>query len=135
MVLVSDGDQTDVGTRPQDAAQLANSVGIPIHTIEVGTRGGSVVQPVEGRNGGQQQTQTIDVPVQPVTLEQVAQITGGKSFEQGSAGRLLETLEAVGSHTSSARNPRELHVAADAVAIVFILAGIAVSGIWFGRIA
>ena len=38
MVLVSDGDQTDVGTRPQDAAQLASSVGIPVHTVAIGTQ-------------------------------------------------------------------------------------------------
>jgi Ca-activated chloride channel family protein len=135
MVLVSDGDQTDVGTRPQDAAQLASSVGIPVHTVAIGTQAGSVVQPVEGQKGGQNQTQTIAVPVEPFTLQQVAQTSGGRAFTGTGTARLVQTLEAVGSHTSRGRSPRELNVAAAGAALVFIVAGLALSGLWFGRIA
>jgi hypothetical protein len=93
------------------------------------------VQSVEPRRGGQEQTQTIDVPVDPFTLQQVSQTSGGRFFAGGSTARLVQTLEAVGSHTSRGRSPRELNVAAAAAALLFIVAGVALSGLWFGRVA
>jgi Ca-activated chloride channel family protein len=133
VLLVSDGKQTNVGTDPSDAAQQALSAGIPVDTLSVGTEGGSVDQPITA--GGQTSIQTIPVPVDAATMRGVSQVTGGKFFRLGSATNLKKVYENVGAHTSHGRAARELSVAAAAAALVFVLAGVALSGFWFGRVA
>ncbi len=133
VLLVSDGKQTNVGTNPSDAAQQALATGIPIDTLAVGTEAGTVDQPIAA--GGQTSIQTIPVPAEAATLQGVSQVTGGTFFQLGSTTDLTKVYENVGAHTSRGRAAHELSVAAAAAAFVFILAGVALSGVWFGRIA
>jgi Ca-activated chloride channel family protein len=135
VLLVSDGKQTNVGTDPSDAAQQALSNGIPIDALAVGTDSGTVDQSIT--TGGQSSIQTIPVPVDTVTLQDVAQVTGGKFFQLGATApsRLDSVYRNVGSHTTRGRTAHELDVAVAVGALVFILAGIGLSGFWFGRIA
>jgi Ca-activated chloride channel family protein len=134
VVLISDGAQTDIGPQPQDAAQTALVDGVPVDTIAVGTSSGIVVQPIT-LNNGQTSTQTLPVPVDPSSLQQVSALTGGTFFSSPSGARLAKIYESLGSHTSHERTTHELSVAAAGVAFVFMVAGIALSGLWFSRIA
>lgn len=134
VVLISDGAQTDLGTQPQDAAQRALVDGIPVDTISVGTPSGIVVQPVKA-NGGQIANQTIPVPVDATTLQEVSQLTDGTFFKSASVPRFEKIYENLGLHTSRGRSTREVSVVTAGVAFVFIVAGIALSGLWLGRIA
>ncbi len=134
VLLISDGQQTAVGTKPEDAAQHALVNGIPINTISVGTPRGIVEQPVK-LYGGQASTRRVSVPANPTTLRNVSQVTGGKFFETASVPQLARVYENLGSHAVRGHRTRELSTTAAGVAFVFILAGIALSGLWYGRLA
>ena len=134
VVLISDGAQTDIGPQPQDAAQTALAAGVPVDTISVGTQNGVVVQPVNLSNG-QASTETIPVPADGTSLQQVSQVTGGTFFPSAAGARLAKVYESLGSHTSHERTTRDLSVIAAGAAFVFMVTGIALSGLWFSRIA
>jgi Ca-activated chloride channel homolog len=134
VLLISDGQQTAVGTRPEDAAQHALVNGIPIDTLTVGTPRGIVQQPVK-TYGGQVSTQTVPVPVNPTTLQNVSQLTGGKSLQTGSGSQLARVYQNLGSHTAHGHRTHELSAAAAVVALILILAGVLLSGLWYGRLA
>src|SRR5262249_22158536 len=74
IVVLTDGKPT-TGRNPVAAARAANSAGIKVYTVVLGTPNGKIK--VKGRNG---QTQTVPVPPDPAALQQVAQAGGGKSF-------------------------------------------------------
>jgi Ca-activated chloride channel family protein len=134
VVLFSDGAQTDVGTDPGDAAQQSLTQGIPVDAIAFGTPNGYVRQVIRGGPRGPE-TQTIAVPVDTETLRQVAQQTDG-TFLKGTAGANLSALyRDLGAHTARGRQGHDVSRAAAGAALLFTLAGIALSGLWFGRLA
>jgi Ca-activated chloride channel family protein len=134
VLLISDGAQTDPGTQPQDAAEHAILTGIPIDTISVGTLNGIVTQTI-ALNGGQTATQKIRVPVDPAVLQVIAQQTGGTFFKAASAAQLTRVYKNLGSHISSTRGQHPLNAATAEIALVLILGGVLLSGLWFSRLA
>lgn len=78
IILLTDGENTAGDIEPLDAAKLAQSFGIRVYTIGVGTNGFAPL-PIEDPFGGrfvQQVPVTIDEPL----LKEIAQTTGGKYF-------------------------------------------------------
>ena len=78
IILLTDGENTAGDIEPIDAAKLAQSYGIRVYTIGVGTNGFAPL-PIEDPFGGrfiQQVPVTIDEPL----LRSVAEQTGGKYF-------------------------------------------------------
>lgn len=134
IVLISDGAQTAQGTKPQDAAAKARLAGIPIDTVSVGTANGQVTQQ-QKLKGGQVKTQTYPVPVDPTTLQVVSHLSGGQFFKAFSGPQLTQIYRNLGSHTAKAKSTHELTAAAIAIALVFILAGVVLSALWFRRFA
>jgi Ca-activated chloride channel homolog len=137
VLLLSDGSQTAAGTTPAEAAVAAVADYVPVDTIAVGTGAGTVTQ---RSNTGRRQTSTqIAVPVQPITLRALSRQTGGLFFEAASVARTPSALsgvyEGLRSHTSPTGRTHELSTAAAAVALGFILAGVVLSGLWFGQVA
>ncbi len=79
IILLTDGENTAGEMEPMQAAELAQTMGIKIYTIGVGTKGEApfpVTDPFTGRRGFQMMPVNID----EATLEQVAATTGGKYF-------------------------------------------------------
>jgi Ca-activated chloride channel family protein len=134
ILLISDGAQTAQGTKPQDAAAKARLAGIPVDTVSVGTANGQVTQQ-QKLKGGQVKTQTYPVPVDPTTLQVVSHLTGGQFYKAFSATELTTVYRNLGSHTSKAKSKHELSAEAIAIALVFILAGVMLSAVWFRRFA
>ncbi len=134
VVFLSDGAQTVPGPQPADAAEHALVAGIPIDTISVGTPNGIVSQVIPLTNG-QTAIQKLPVPVDSIALQEVSQVTNGMFFEAGSATRLDRIYESLSSHLSRSRKEHELNRVAAGLALVFILAGVALSGLWFSRLA
>jgi Ca-activated chloride channel homolog len=137
VLLFSDGAQTGAGPTPSEAAVSALVNYVPIDTVAVGTKKAVVTQPVTV-NGVQTSTQ-ISVPLDSTTLRTVASQTGGIFLEQGSLTESPDLLTKVYSGLHTFKTPgektRQVSAAFAAGALVCILAGIALSGLWFGRIA
>jgi Ca-activated chloride channel family protein len=137
ILVLSDGGQTAGGTTPQEAAVSALVDYIPVDTVAFGTSRGTVTQPVKLND--LETSAVYPVPVQPLTLQSVSQQTGGTFFEGDAVAADPTLLKTVYSnlHTTTARGHRthELNEAATGVALAFILAGLALSGLWFGRVA
>ncbi len=86
MVLLTDG-ETTVGRPTAEGTQDAADAGIPVYTIAFGTDGGSIVDPVSG--------DVVAVPVRPDELAQVAESTGGESFEARSGDELASAYDQI----------------------------------------
>ncbi|HWB22185.1 MAG TPA: VWA domain-containing protein [Gaiellaceae bacterium] len=134
VVFLSDGAQTVPGPQPQDAAEHALVSGIPIDTVSVGTPNGIVSQVIPLTNG-QTALQKIPVPVDSTALEEVSQVTNGTFFTAGSAAQLSRVYKNLGSHILRSRREHELNRVTAALALVFIFAGVALSGLWYSRLA
>ena len=86
MVLISDGART-IGRSQVAAAQAAKDARIPIYTVALGTPDATIT------SGGR----TIPVPVEIPQLEEVAKISGGKSYVAETPNDLVKAYSAVDS--------------------------------------
>ncbi|HQZ67402.1 MAG TPA: VWA domain-containing protein [Planctomycetaceae bacterium] len=79
IILLTDGENNAGQLEPIQAAELAETMGIKIYTIGVGTKG-QAPMPVEDPFTGRQVIQWVPVSIDEETLTKVATITGGKYF-------------------------------------------------------
>jgi Ca-activated chloride channel family protein len=84
VVLISDGART-VGRSQVSAATAAKAQGVPIYTVALGTPVGTIT------NGGQ----TVPVPVEIGQLQQIARISGGRSYVASSPKDLVNAYKDV----------------------------------------
>jgi Ca-activated chloride channel family protein len=129
IVLLSDGKNTIGSNNPIDIAEQAKAAKIPVYTIALGTESGEVLQ--QDQFGF---VQRIPVPPDKETLRQIATITGGRFFEAVSANDAEEIYNKIGTRLTSRPEKREVTVAFAGGAFVLLLAGGAMSLIWFGRL-
>ncbi|MFD8879212.1 VWA domain-containing protein [Corynebacterium xerosis] len=117
IVLLSDGKQTipselDDPRGAYTAADEAAEVGLPIHTISFGTRGGSIT--VDG--------QVLPVPNDDESLMQIARRTEGEFHSAASLDELRdvygELTDEIGYELRRSENPRPWMVAAFALLLV-----------------
>jgi Ca-activated chloride channel family protein len=129
VLLLSDGANTTGDYEPLEAAQKAADAGVPVYTVALGTENGTVEGP-DGFGG----TRTIRVPPDPETLAQVAEQTGGKFFEAADGEALRGVYDEIGSQVGVEEEKRELTVAFTAAGAALLLAGAALSMLWFARL-
>jgi Ca-activated chloride channel family protein len=79
MILLTDGENTAGELEPIAAAEVAQTIGIKIYTIGVGTKGQAPF-PVQDSFSGRRVIQMIPVNIDETTLQQVAETTGGRYF-------------------------------------------------------
>jgi Ca-activated chloride channel homolog len=94
IVLLSDGKSVR-GSDPLAAAQAAKQRGIPIYTVALGTAKGTI-------NGGEQ------VPPDPATLKQIAELTGGKAFTASDLASLDQVYKRLGSQVATEQRKLEV---------------------------
>jgi Ca-activated chloride channel homolog len=128
ILLLSDGANTTGDYDPIEAAHLAADAGVPVYTVALGTADGTIEGP-DGYGG----YRTIRVPPDPETLKQVAEITGGRFFEAADAGALKSVYDEIGSQVGVAHEHRELTALFTAAGAALLLAGAALSMLWFAR--
>ncbi|MBI5104735.1 MAG: VWA domain-containing protein [Solirubrobacterales bacterium] len=129
IVLLSDG----ASTRGRDAvavARKAKEAGVPVSTISLGTSSGTIE--VTDANGV---TRTEQVPPDPRTMQQVAEVSGGKAYRTADATALSEVYEKLGSELAEKNEPRELTAGVAGIALLLVLGGGGLSLRWFGRLA
>jgi Ca-activated chloride channel homolog len=129
MVLLSDGKNTLGVNNPLDVAEQAKRARIPIYTIALGTESGEVVQ--QDQFGF---VQRIPVPPDKETLRRIASITGARFYEAVSAKDAEQIYNKIGTRLTSKPEKREVTVAFAGGAVVLLLAGGALSLVWFGRL-
>ena len=78
--------------------------------------------------------QRIPVPPDKETLREIARTTGGRFFEAVSADDAEQIYSRIGTRLTSRPEQREVTVAFAGGAFVLLLAGGALSLVWFGRL-
>jgi Ca-activated chloride channel family protein len=129
VLLISDGARDGGRTDPQDAARRAKQLKVPIYTVLVGTPDGVVEETLTGGF-----RQIIRVPPSPETLQQIAQLSGGQFFAAADADRLKRVYEDLGSRLGKRKESREVGDYFAGGAAAFLLAGGALSALWFRRV-
>ena len=89
LILLTDGMNNAGMVQPLDAARMAETLGIRVYTIGVGTRG-KALSPVERHANGQYRYDYVDVNIDDAMLERIATMTGGRYFRATDEGRLRD---------------------------------------------
>jgi Ca-activated chloride channel family protein len=89
VILLTDGDNNSGTLAPETALGFAKETGVKVYTILVG-KGGRVPFPDGVDVFGAPRYVTVDVPVNPTLLKNIARETGGAFFQAGDK-RSLET--------------------------------------------
>jgi Ca-activated chloride channel homolog len=128
VLLLSDGANTQGRTQPMEAASDAKELGVPVFTIALGTERGMVDVPDETGN-----LRRIPVPPDKLTLQKIAETTGARFFAAPSSDDLKEVYRELGSKIGFVREEQEVTVVFAAAGLLFLVAGAAMSLVWFSR--
>lgn len=115
ILLLSDG-ETTTGRDPIPVARRAGRMGIPIHTVALGTRMATITTP-DGT--------LIPVPPDPEAMRRIAELSGGRAFEVDDADELGGLYEDLGSRVATEEEEREITGAFAAGGIVLLMAAAA----------
>jgi Ca-activated chloride channel family protein len=128
VLVISDGANQGGRTTPANAIKKARSLQVPVYAVLVGTPDGVVTHTLPG--GFQEQ---IRVPPDAKTLQQIAGETGGRFFTARDDAGLREIYERLGSRLGKKRESREVTDVFAAGSAGLLLAGSALSLLWFRR--
>jgi Ca-activated chloride channel homolog len=129
VLLISDGARDGGALAPQAAARRAKRLGVPVYTVLVGTPTGVVEETLTGGF-----RQLIRVPPNPDTLREIARLSGGEFFTATDAEGLERVHEELGSRLGTREESREVADYFAGGAAAFLLAGGALSALWFRRV-
>jgi Ca-activated chloride channel family protein len=128
IVLLSDGKSTS-GRDPVLAAEEARAARVPIYPVALGTANATIT--VTRRDGS---TARRPAPPDPEALAEIARASGGKAYTAGSASRLEEVYERLGSQLGRRNEKREISSAFAAGGLALLITGMGLSLGWFGRL-
>ena len=116
IVLLSDG-KTTTGRDPVEVAREARGAAVPIHTVSLGTSGGTITD----NNGN-----TLPVPPDPETMAEIARTSGGDSFGVDDGDQLDAVYKRLGSEIGTRPEKREITAgfAAGGMALLLAAAGL-----------
>ncbi len=123
IVLLSDGYST-VGREATQAVDAANAAQVPVSTIAFGTDYGTL-----DLNG-----ETVPVPVDRSTLEQIADDTGGSYSEAATAQELEQVYADLGSQIGYTSEPHDISPWFVRGGLLFAFLGIVASLLWTNRL-
>lgn len=126
VVLLSDGAANagvDVHTVAREAAQDK----IPIDTVALGTPNGVLPSPDPF-------SPPTPVPLDPQLMQEIAQLSGGRSFNAQSADELSSIYKQLGRQLGSVTRKRDVTAAFAIGGLAFLLLGAAGSTRWSGRL-
>lgn len=124
VVLISDGEDID-GADPLALAELAAEARLPVHTVGVGTAGGTVLE-VDGFN--------IATALDEQVLVDIAAATGGRYHLATSDLDLSPIFDAIDRSLGTQSERIEITALFSMAAIVLIMIAAALSLRWSGRI-
>jgi Ca-activated chloride channel family protein len=115
VILLSDG-KTTTGRDPVDVARQARAADVPIYTVALGTAGGTITD----SGGG-----TLPVPPDPEAMVEIADASGGESFDVEDADQLDAVYERLGSQLATRPEQREITAGFAAGGMALLLAAAA----------
>jgi len=140
VVLLTDG-ASNAGPHPLDAAQQALDRGVRVYTIGYGTAAGAEFVgcgprfrgnepfgggPGGGGGGGGRFRRGID----EVTLQRIADMTGGMYYSAESSSELLDVFQNLPTNIIVNHDVMEISVAFAAIGALLAFAGIALAMLW-----
>lgn len=125
IILLSDGRRT-TGIDTLAAAKMAADRGVRIYVVGLGTAGGEAAMP-EGM--------AIYLQLDEPTLREVARMTGGEYHHAGTAEALRGVYEKLGARVQVQSRETELTGLVALVSGLLALTAVALSVLWFGRVA
>jgi Ca-activated chloride channel homolog len=123
IVLLSDGYNT-VGRADTQAIDAARAAGVPVSTIAFGTDYGTL--DLDG--------ETVPVPVDRATLEDIADQTGGSYSEAATAAELEQVYADLGSQIGYTTEPQDISPRFVRGGVVLVLLGAVLSLLWTNRL-
>jgi len=138
IILLTDGVNNTGDIDPLTAAQAAASFGIKIYTIGVGSKG-PVPYPVDDPIFGRRYVQ-VEIDLDTQTLQQIADITGGKFFLATDAqglGLVYDEIDRMEPTTFKVKQYtlyNELAGTPLLLSVIFVLAGALVAGVVLRRL-
>lgn len=127
ILLLSDG-ASSAGRPPLEAASRAQTEGVNIFTVALGTPQGTVQLP--GSNG---LPRTVPVPPDEPTLQRIAELTDGRFFKAPSDEELQQVYEDLGSQIGFESEHQEITVVLSAAGAVLVMIGALLSLLWLNR--
>lgn len=118
IVLLSDGART-AGRDPLPVAREAARRRIPIHTISLGTPGGTLTDPARPWMPAQR------VAPDPETMAAIARASGGRTYDVDDAERLDAIYERLGSRLATESEEREVTAAFAGGGLLLLLGAVA----------
>jgi len=94
VILLTDGVNNQGSIAPLTAADIAKAFGIRVYTIGIGTHG-KALSPVARYPDGSYEYDYVDVDVDEPTLEQIADMTGGKYFRATGNEKLKQIYQEI----------------------------------------
>ena len=125
IILLTDGRRT-TGIDTLEAAKMAADRGVRIYVVGLGTTGGDANMPE-----GMAMYLQLDEP----TLREVARMTGGEYHHAGTAEKLKNVYEQLGSNVQVVKRETEITALIALAAAVLAIAAGTLSVAWFRRIA
>lgn len=92
VILLSDGSNNSGDIPPITAAEIAETMGVRVYTIGVGTNG---MAPMPFQVNGQTVYENVKVFIDEETLNEIADLTGGKYFRATNKDSLAEIYEQI----------------------------------------
>jgi Ca-activated chloride channel homolog len=127
IVLLSDGaanEGLDVGT----VARQAGRDKVPIDTVALGTPGGTLADPQDPL------APPIAVPPDPQLMQEIAQLSGGRTFTAQTEDELSSIYKNLGNQLGSVARKREVTAEIAAGGLVLLLLAGAGAARWSGRL-
>jgi len=128
IVLLSDG-TSNVGVSPETVAAQAKADHIPIYTISLGTANGTIPIKRDGK------TVTAPVPVDGQELAQIAADSGGRAYTAADAADAKTIYAHLAKQLGHKKVKHQMTASIAGGGLVLLLAGSALSLIWFRRLA
>ncbi len=126
IVLLSDGD-ANRGQDPTQVARLAAKEKIPIYTVALGTQSGTLPNP-------DPLGPPVPVPPDPQLMAQIAELSGGRSFNAQSADVLSSIYKGLGHQLGSVTRKREVTAEFALGGLVLLLFAVAGATRWSPRL-
>jgi len=125
IVLLSDGKQNRGAVKPLEAAARARAAGIPVDTVALGTRNGTL-----GIGA-----YALLVPPDPPLMRAVAEATGGKTSTAVDSAQLATFYRGIGSSIGRETRSREITSWFALAAAALLLAAVGLGRTWAGPLS
>ncbi len=126
IVLLSDG-AANAGLSVATVARQAKAERIPIFTVALGTPGGTLPNP-------EPFAPPVPVPPDPQLMDEIAQLSGGRTFAAQSADELRSIYTGLGNRLGVVTRQREVTAEFAIGGLALLLVAAAASARWAGRL-